>query len=94
MTIILKFNESSTKFEVPLRIIDDDVLENDEEFAVLLELMDATYDGRVMLQPNISIVTILDNDSQYTFSLICITTNKIVICSCSDWLCQSELHHN
>ena len=62
LTIILNFNESSTIFEVPLTIIDDDVLENDEEFTVLLELMDAKY-GRVMLEPNVSVITIMDNDS-------------------------------
>ena len=63
LTTILNFNESSTKLEVPLHIIDDVVLENDEEFTVLLELLDAKYDGRVMLQPNVSMVTILDDDS-------------------------------
>ena len=63
LAIILNFNESSTTLEVPVTIIDDDVLENDEEFTVLLELMNAEYDGRVTLQPNVSTVTILDNDS-------------------------------
>ena len=63
LTVILNFNESSTTFEVPLTIIDDDVLENDEEFTVLLELMNTEYDDRVTLQPNVSRITILDNDS-------------------------------
>ena len=63
LTIILNFNESSTTIGVELTIIDDDVLENDEEFTVILELMDDKYDGRVMLQPNVSVVTIMDNDS-------------------------------
>ena len=63
LTINMNFSEFSTTFEVPLTIINDDVLENDEEFTVLLELMHAEYDGRVKLQPNVSTVTILDNDS-------------------------------
>ena len=63
LTVILNFNKSSTTFEIPLTVIDDDVLENDEEFTVLLELVNTEYDGRVMLQPNVSTVTILDNDS-------------------------------
>ena len=60
---ILIFDESSMTHNVSLTIIDDDVLENDEEFTVLLELMNTEDDGRVMLQPNVSLVTILDNDS-------------------------------
>ena len=63
LPIILNFTESSKISEVPLSITNDDVLENNEEFTASLGLMDLKYDGHVILQPNVSMVTILDNDS-------------------------------
>ena len=50
---------------VSLTIVDDDVLETDEVFTVLLEVMTDEHDDRIVLQPNTSTVTILDNDSEY-----------------------------
>ena len=73
MTMVLNFSSAVTMQTVNLRIFDDNVLENDEIFTVVLELVSPKDDGRVILQPNATVVSIiLDNDSKHIkYLLVC-----------------------
>lgn len=68
LTVSLNFSISSTTQVVPLSIVDDDVLENDEVFTTVLEVIMDEYDNRVLLQPNVSTINILDNDSEHNIT--------------------------
>lgn len=64
MSAVLNFTNTSTDQNVSLTIIDDQLLESDEEeFVVTLKRADQT-DDRVILEPDLATVTILDNDSE------------------------------
>ena len=64
MTIVLNFSSAVTMETVKLNILDDDVLETNETFRVVLKLVSSEDDGRVMLEHNETEVSIvLDNDS-------------------------------
>ena len=65
VTMVLNFSSAVTMETVNLNILDDDVLEINETFRVVLELVNLDNDGRVKLQPNETEVSIvLDNDSK------------------------------
>ena len=49
----------------PLDIVDDNIVEGDEQFSVLLE----TSAERVTVMPDTSVITIVDNDSTTICSL-------------------------
>ena len=64
--MVLNFSSTVTMQTVNLSIFDDDVLETNETFTVILELVNSEDDGRVILQPNATVVSIiLDNDSKH-----------------------------
>ena len=64
MSAVLNFTNTSTDQNVSLTIIDDQLLESDEEeFMVTLKRADQN-DDRVILEPDLATVTILDNDSE------------------------------
>ena len=74
MTMVLNFSSAVTMQTVNLSIFDDNVLENNEKFTVVLELVSPEDDGRVILQPNATVVSIiLDNDSKHIikYLLVC-----------------------
>ena len=57
-----------TEQSVNLIIIDDDVLETNETFKAVLELVD---DGRIILQPIETVISIvLDTDSKHYWNTI------------------------
>ena len=57
----LEFSSSVVSITVPVTIVDDDIVENPETFSVVL----TTADTDVFLQPDMAIVTINDNDSEF-----------------------------
>ena len=64
-TMVLNLTSAVSIQTVNLSIFDDDVLETNETFTVVLELMNSEDDGRVILQPYATEVSIvLDNDSK------------------------------
>ena len=66
--MVLNFSSAVTMETVKLNILDDDVLETNETFRVVLKLVSSEDDGRVMLQPNATEVSIvLYNDSSYVY---------------------------
>ena len=58
VTVELTFDENTTEACVDISIIDDDIVEDTEDFSVTL----ATDDSAVMLEPDSAIVNILDQD--------------------------------
>ena len=66
-TEVLTFTITSKEQMVKVTIENDDLLEIDEVFRAMLdhELVNADDVGRVMLQPDVAAVTILDDDSEY-----------------------------
>ena len=64
VTMVLNSSSAVTMETVKLNILDDDVLETNETFRVVLKLVSSEDDGRVMLEHNETEVSIvLDNDS-------------------------------
>ena len=59
---IVIFNDTSTDNQVNLPLIDDNILEGDEDFKVLLQILTTTKD--VLPGCDISVVTIVDDDSK------------------------------
>ena len=81
-TILLVFSDMVTTQSVNLTINDDNALETNEEFMAVLELVD---DDRIILQPNATSITIVDNDSKhnirttlYNYTII-ILSNLIIL---------------
>ena len=67
-TLLLIFSDMMTEQSVNLIIIDDDVLETNETFKAVLELVD---DGRIILQPIETVISIvLDTDSKHYWNTI------------------------
>ena len=67
-TLLLIFSDIMTAQSVKLTIVDDNVLETNETFTAVLELVD---DGRIILQPNATVISIvLDNDSKRYWNTI------------------------
>ena len=61
--MLLVFSGMMTTQSVNLTIVDDRVLETNETFTAVLEIVD---DGRIVLQPNTTVISIvLDNDSKH-----------------------------
>ena len=56
------FNDTSTDNHVNLTLIDDDVLEGDEDFHVLLQILTTTKD--VLPGCDVAVATIVDEDSK------------------------------
>ena len=50
-----------------IQIVDDDLLELNETFQVEIGFLDVKDSNCVILQPNVSNVTILDNDSKHNY---------------------------
>ena len=50
--MVLSFSSAVTVLTVNLNIVDDDVLETDENFTAVIELVNSEDKGRIMLQPN------------------------------------------
>ena len=68
----LVFTPGTTNIQChPINITNDTILEDDEVFDVAL----STMDDDVILSPNITSITILDDDSKY------ILLYKLIICS-------------
>ena len=62
---VLNFSRAMAVQTVSVRILEDEVLEIDEVFTVELELVPSENDDHsIFLQPNVTRVTILDNDSK------------------------------
>ena len=59
---IVIFNETSTDNHVSITLIDDNILEGDEDFKVLLQILTTTKD--VLPGCDVAIVTIVDDDSK------------------------------
>ena len=49
-------------------IVDDNLLEADEVFQLMLESLDTEDSDRIILQPNSTTIKILDNDSMNKFT--------------------------
>ena len=65
IALVLNFSSVVTLQTVSMSILDDEVLETDETFTVVLELEPSENDGHnIILQPNATRVNILDNDSK------------------------------
>ena len=61
-TRLLEFSRVETVQTVNFNITDDNVFEADEMFMAVLELAN---DSRIILQPNIAEISIMDDDSKY-----------------------------
>ena len=68
-TVTLVFSPTTTSFTVPVVIIDDSYLENDEPFHTVVNL--ATTDASINITPNSAIITILNDDSESFFLTLC-----------------------
>ena len=66
-TEVLTFSSTSTEQMVEVTIENDELLEIDEVFRAMLELVNASDAGHVQLQPDASTVTILNDDSEYEY---------------------------
>ena len=66
-TVTLVFSSTATSFRVPVFIIDDSYLENDEPFRTVVNL--TTADPSINITPNSATITILNDDSESYFSL-------------------------
>ena len=69
MTLV--FSSTATSFTVPVVIIDDSYLENDEPFSTVVNL--ATADPSITITPNSATITILNDDSESCFLTLCNT---------------------
>lgn len=61
---VLNFFSNTIGFDLPISIINDDLVETDEVFSASLSLVNPTADTRVQLQPNSAKVTIINDDSK------------------------------
>ena len=62
---VLMFSSLSTNQTVEVSISNDDLLEINEVFTAMLQLVNEFDSQRVMLQPNEASVTILDEDGEF-----------------------------
>ena len=53
---------------IPITIINDEIVENDEDFGVLLTLL--TADPGILLQPAEAVITIMDDDGGFCHAMI------------------------
>ena len=67
ITTELNFSQNVSMQTIEVTIVDDGLLEEDEEFQLILvnELANADDNHRIILMPDKTNVTILDNDSKY-----------------------------
>ena len=70
-TVTLVFSPTATSFRVPVFIIDDSYLENDEPFRTVVNL--TTADPSINITPNSATITILNDDSESYFFTVCNT---------------------
>ena len=78
--MVLNFSSAVTVLTVNLNIVDDDVLETDEKFTAVIELVNSEDNGRIMLQPNTTEVSIiLDNDSRQIKKCVLIVFSIIML---------------
>ena len=82
-TMLLVFSDMVRTQSVNLTIMEDDVLETNETFMAVLELVD---DDRIILQPNAAFITIVDDDSKhniritlYNYTIIILSILAVVI---------------
>lgn len=82
ISTVLSFSGSSRSHTVEVTIEDDGLLEIDEAFIARLELENAEDVDRVMLQPNVTNIIILDDDSEHVNNsiLLYIIRKLLLIC--------------
>ena len=93
-TMTLVFSPTATSFTVPVVIIDDSYLENDEPFSTVVNL--ATADPSITITPNSATITILNDDSESCFLTLCniyisrcheVPHSCFHTCRCDHWFC-------
>lgn len=62
--MVLMFDESSSRREVNISIIDDILVESDELFQVELILISNELSQFVRIRPSVTTITILDDDGK------------------------------
>ena len=78
---MLSFSGSSRSHTVEVTIEDDGLLEIDEAFIARLELENAEDVDRVMLQPNVTNIIIMDDDSEHMNNFILLyIIMKLLLC--------------
>jgi hypothetical protein len=70
--MLLTFSPTQAAFNLTVMIVNNDILENTETFTVQAELVSMDAASSVMIAPQQSEVTILDDDGEY----VCRTSDQ------------------